>query len=499
MNTMFTEDNDKVEITKVSDYEDDEDDGAIVIMRTPFKDQNAGQTRSESRTASLKKKQSQRLEEIQEKLTKPSKPRKNPVVEEDSENELNHENEMEDEDDEEIVIERSGRKPSRRISKLEDRKVQQQKKVQETLNNTAEKKPKPKYVSDDESENEGFSEMKESCSVDNPPVTSKKRKLVFDSQISSASGSHANAKKRRGNIQTHDESNESDDEDDLMIVEENEEDVSEAESLDFIDDENLDHENAGSRGGKPDWRKELHKVIDSSAKMTRSTETEVSIFCKVLHIYLTAAAFPGRGYPVFVTDSFNKYPNEKAANLRKCLQVVTDKVDAMLSKFTRSTSWEEEFQEMVDSYSEIRLGFTSKRIVCQACGRRNAITTETIEFQGTLYDTKTYKEISSRSNDERLTMRKLFLIGSHCSNRIEMYHLLRHYLYNLFAICKKKVNEELVLDSRRKRRQSTHIEKDIKEMTNEKNEWVQEQYFMFQKDLERANNQRAGLDWGFEK
>ena len=83
--------------------------------------------------------------------------------------------------------------------------------------------------------------------------------------------------------------------------------------------------NEGSKGSVPDWRKELHKVIDSTPKMTRSTETEISAFCKVLYLYFTAAAFPGRGYPLqgwvytSMTSCFINHLDSPAERTRLCL------------------------------------------------------------------------------------------------------------------------------------------------------------------------------------
>ena len=481
---------------------DEDDEEMIVINRSNSKphDTSRRSSRLKTREQAIEAKE-KKIEELQKKLGRSGRGKRNPVIEEQSESEFeeveeeennndgNQSNLEERSSDEEIVISRSAAKrtPSRRITKMETKKIEKQEMIDATMGKTphgSEKRVKAVIDSDD-SDVEGRNEVGSSSKK-------RKRPVIDDASQdpSSLAGTYSakgNSTYRKNQVDNAVQSDESDfqelgDDDDVDGLE------SEGDQ-DFVEEE-MELENSN-------WRKALNEVIDSDMRMSRTSESETSAFLKVVFMYLNVAAFPGKGYPLQLTDSFKQYPPEKGPNLRKCLQTVTDKVTAMLGKYSRATSWKPDFQFTVDRFPQLSMGYTQKRKVCEACGRSNTVTSECVEFKGNSYDAKSYSLVKWR--ELQYNGPTYFVIGSHCSSRIEMYHLLKHYLYNLYAECKNYAEKHLLLDERRIRRKSTDIEKDLKSIASEGNDWALNLADVFLRDMNRALEQRKGLDWSFER
>ncbi|XP_063710220.1 protein IWS1 homolog A-like [Symsagittifera roscoffensis] len=479
---------------------EDDDEDEIVICRSSAKKETKNSRRSSriKTREEIEEEKEKKIEELQNKLRKTPKEKRKPVIDEDSESEKESNNQKDPQvngkdsgssDDEQIVISRSASKrtPSRRISKLENKKVEKQELINTTLGKTptsAEKRPKNVIDSDDSDED----------THRNSSSKKKKRPIVDDaSQDASLVTVPSSASKSKSKHDKNDSKCYESSDSELLVLEDSDVDELGSES----DAPGLPEDDVEDESENADWRKALHQVMDSDMRMKRNSETQTSAFLKVIYLYLNAASFPGKGYPLHVTDSFKLYPPESGPNLRKCLQTVTDRVNAMLGKFSRATSWQTNFQFLVDRCSEISMGYTQDRMTCEACGRSNTVSSQSIEFKGTAYDRKTYtlQKISSLSYKGPIC----FCVGSHCVVRIEMYHMLRHYLFCVFLQCKRYAEKNLLLDHRRIRRKSTDIERDLKRIASEGNEWALDLCEMFARDMNRAANQRKGLDWSFER
>lgn len=143
--------------------------------------------------------------------------------------------------------------------------------------------------------------------------------------------------------------------------------------------------------------------------------------------------------------------------------------------FSRSR-WKEQYKERVANYSNVSIHMKNPEdCCCQACGLHRHCK-YSVHLSGMLYNTSTMETDNFMSHDTQV-----FIVGSICAKRTEIYHKLKHFKFKLYQECCSKARTEEV--------ENEEVKETVERIFNQSKEsgWIEKKYAQLQEYLNLAD------------
>lgn len=143
--------------------------------------------------------------------------------------------------------------------------------------------------------------------------------------------------------------------------------------------------------------------------------------------------------------------------------------------FSRSR-WKEQYKERVANYSNVSIHMKNPEdCCCQACGLHRHCK-YSVHLSGMLYNTSTMETDNFMSHDTQV-----FIVGSICAKRTEIYHKLKHFKFKLYQECCSKARTEEV--------ENEQVKETVERIFNQSKEsgWIEKKYAQLQEYLNLAD------------
>ncbi|KAM9450908.1 coiled-coil domain-containing protein 82 [Clarias gariepinus] len=156
-----------------------------------------------------------------------------------------------------------------------------------------------------------------------------------------------------------------------------------------------------------------------------------------------------------------------------------------LENLKQRSRWKERYKERVECYPKVRINMVNVRSKdCEACElHRHA--RFCVRLSGQLYHHQTLQEDQFMPDDSQM-----FMVGSVCASRTEVYHALKHYKYHLFVRCRTALEDQKEAEQQIQEGDEAESVKDTVNKVFAKlmeEGWITEQYDEFQERLNAAD------------
>jgi len=136
---------------------------------------------------------------------------------------------------------------------------------------------------------------------------------------------------------------------------------------------------------------------------------------------------------------YEPYIKKNINDLKKAFQIINKRINYVCKKITPVPPWDSKFQTYIDSYPFISVKSQYPKNKCDSC-RKNITSTFAVSFSGSKYNKLSLKDVNS--NESKKERERIFVIDRVCLERVQIYHGLYHFKYNILKEIEQKMKEK---------------------------------------------------------